>query len=336
MKHRYDSFYTRLIEAGMSHWLETLPAQLTAWHQGQRHGEAEQWHKLLNQLQHIAPLAASQANSQVLDVDLEQQVRIGHDGDLAEGQKQHLTRILQGLMPWRKGPYSLFGIEIDTEWRSDWKWDRVLPHISDLNQRKVLDIGCGSGYHLWRMKGAGADLVVGIDPTELFVAQFQAIKHFIPEPLTRDVHMLPLGIEAMPALQSFDTVFTMGVLYHRRSPLDFIQQCKDLLKSDGELIMETLVIEGDEQQVLCPQDRYAQMKNVWFIPSTQALCLWLERLGMVNIRVVDENVTSLDEQRATPWMQSQSLVDFLDPNDHSKTIEGYPAPKRVVVVCQKK
>ena len=37
---------------------------------------------------------------------------------------------LQTLQPWRKGPFSLFGVHIDTEWRSDWKWSRVAPHLS--------------------------------------------------------------------------------------------------------------------------------------------------------------------------------------------------------------
>jgi tRNA (mo5U34)-methyltransferase len=130
-------------------------------------------------------------------------------------------------MPWRKGPYSLYGINIDTEWRSDWKWERVLPHLSDLTGRTILDVGCGSGYHMWRMIGAGAHLAVGIDPTQLFLCQFEAVRKLLGN--DQRAHLLPLGIEQLPALEAFDTVFSMGVLYHRRSPLDHLWQLKDQL-----------------------------------------------------------------------------------------------------------
>ena len=194
----------------------------------------------------------------------------------------------------------------------------------------MLDVGCGSGYHLWRMLGEGADFVVGIDPSQLFYAQFNAIKHFNPDP---KINLLPIGIDDMPALQQFDTVFSMGVLYHRRSPLDFLQQLKQQLRPGGELVLETLVIAGDENAVLVPTDRYAKMRNVWFIPSCAALIKWLERLGFKNVNIVDINQTTLAEQRKTNWMENESLIDFLDPNDHSKTIEGYPAPLRAVITA---
>nr|WP_169730591.1 DUF1698 domain-containing protein [Carnimonas nigrificans] len=40
-----------------------------------------------------------------------------------------------------------------------------------------------------------------------------------------------------------------------------------------------------------------------------------------------------DEQRSTEWMTFQSLKDFLDPEDQHKTIEGYPAPRRALLVA---
>lgn len=106
------------------------------------------------------------------------------------------------------------------------------------------------------------------------------------------------------------------------------------MRAGGELILETLVVEGDAQTVLMPGERYAKMRNVWFIPSTAALTQWLSRVGFSDIRVVDLNITSLEEQRATAWMENESLIDFLDPSDHSKTIEGYPAPLRAVLVAR--
>lgn len=324
----FSKDYARLIEADMSHWLESLPAALAQWLKQDIHGELKRWLKLVAQL--------PQVTTAETQVNLREKVAIGNENQLNSGELARLEGLLKQFMPWRKGPFELFGLHIDTEWRSDWKWDRVVPHIENLVGRKVLDIGCGSGYHLWRMKGEGAALTVGIDPTQLFLAQFYAIKSFMPESIGRDVLYFPLGIEDLQPTQAFDTVFSMGVLYHRRSPLAFIQQCVDQLRSGGQLVLETLVVDGDAQTVFMPGERYAQMRNVWFIPSSAALCHWLERFGLKNIQVVDENITSLEEQRATEWMQTQSLKDFLDPTDISKTCEGYPAPKRAVIIANKK
>lgn len=320
----FNDFYKVLADSSLAHWLETLPAQLRVWQQ-QPHGEFHKWQRVIQQLPALT----------AKHIDLQNKVELGQAEEANTGEQARIRGLLKQLMPWRKGPFDLFGVHIDTEWRSDWKWDRVAPHISDLTGRTVLDIGCGSGYHLWRMLGAGAELAVGIDPGELFVSQFRAVRKFVPAELAQRIELLPLGIEHMPKLQAFDTVFTMGVLYHRRSPIDFLQQCIDQLRKGGELILETLVIDGDENTVFVPGERYAQMPNVWFLPSSAALCHWLERLGMRNVRVVDECVTTVEEQRATEWMESHSLADFLDPNDHSKTIEGYPAPKRAVIVAEK-
>jgi tRNA (mo5U34)-methyltransferase len=260
-------------------------------------------------------------------------VRIGEASDINDEQRQALVEQLRQLHPWRKGPFELFGIHINTEWRSDWKWDRLKDHITPLTGRNVLDVGCGNGYHCWRMLGAGADNVVGIDPTPLFSMQYQVMQHYIQ---SDRLIVLPLGIDDVPAkLEAFDTVFSMGVLYHRRSPLDHILQLRDCLVAGGELVLETLVIEGGENDVLVPEDRYARMGNVWFIPSTAMLVRWCQRCGLKNIRIVDVNKTSVEEQRTTEWMSFQSLSDFLDPDDANKSIEGYPAPRRAILLAEK-
>ena len=156
----------------------------------------------------------------------------------------------------------------------------------------------------------------------------------MPTALAKRAHFFPVGIEQMPQLNSFDTAFSMGVLYHRRSPLEFLQQLKGLLKPGGQLVLETIVVEGDETTVMMPGERYAQMRNVWFLPSAKALAVWMQRLGFADIEVVDHNTTSLQEQRATEWMQGESLADFLDPNDHKMTIEGYKAPIRAILTAR--
>jgi len=319
----FERFYQQIAVSPLSHWLETLPAQIATWQREAVHGQIKQWTSAINYLPELKPH----------QLDLLNGVIATSEEPLSAGELTRIETHLRNLMPWRKGPFSLYGLDINTEWRSDWKWDRVLPHLSDLRGRTILDVGCGSGYHMWRMIGAGAKFAVGIDPTQLFLHQFEAVRKLLGD--DRRAHLLPLGIEQLPALNAFDTVFSMGVLYHRRSPLEHLWQLKDQLVQDGELVLETLVVEGDENTVLVPGDRYAQMRNVYFIPSAAALKNWLEKCGFVDVRIVDVCTTTVEEQRRTDWMITESLAEFLDPNDSSKTIEGYPAPVRAVLIARK-
>lgn len=319
----------RLMSAGMPVWAERVEAQLAQRFDLRPHGDMTRWRQALQDLPLLTPSR--------LDLDRDA-LHIGNADDCTPQQLAQLERALRELHPWRKGPFELYGLFVDTEWRSDWKWQRVVPHLSPLQGRKVLDVGCGSGYHLWRMAAAGAELAIGIDPTQLFLMQFLALRQLMaghPDaPLSR-VMYLPLGIEDLPpSLHAFDTVFSMGVLYHRRSPIDHLQELHDALRAGGELVLETLVVEGDVQRVLMPQGRYAKMRNVWFIPSVAMLQLWLRRVGFHDVRCVDETATTVEEQRSTDWMTFESLADFLDPADSSLTIEGYPAPRRAVLLAR--
>lgn len=315
----FRPFYQQIATTPLAPWLETLPLQLKQWEK-QTHGDYAKWAKVVEFLPNYSA-----------EIDLQQGVEARLPEPLSAGEKQRLVYHLKQLMPWRKGPYHLYDVHIDTEWRSDFKWLRVLPHLSPLKDRTVLDVGCGSGYHMWRMVGEGAKMVVGIDPTELFLCQFEAVRKLLNN--DRRANLIPIGIEQMQPLYAFDTVFSMGVLYHRKSPLDHLSQLKNQLVKGGELVLETLVIDGGVNDVLVPADRYAKMKNIYFIPSVLALINWLEKVGFKNVRCVDEAITTLDEQRKTEWLENESLVDFLDPNDHSKTIEGYPRPKRAVIIA---
>lgn len=82
-----------------------------------------------------------------------------------------------------------------------------------------------------------------------------------------------------------------------------------------------------------PEDRYANMRNVWFLPSCATLIRWMARCGFSDIRVVDINTTSIAEQRSTEWMPFHSLNNFLDKNNPRLTCEGLPAPKRAIVIA---
>lgn len=291
------------------------------------HGDFERWLTALNGLPELEQVT-SDFNSSSVSFSAD---------NLNSEQSKQIAQALKGLMPWRKGPFQFFDTHIDTEWRSDFKWSRVCPHLSSLKHRRVLDVGCGSGYHMWRMLSEGATEVVGVDPSILFLMQFQAAKKYARTQLAQQnthIDLLPITLEQLPSsINEFDTVFSMGILYHRPDPIGHLQDLKSRLRAGGELLLETLVIEGDKTDVLMPDERYAQMRNVWFIPSVEALLLWCKRAGFKEAKLVDINVTSIDEQRRTDWMQYQSLSDFLDPNDATKTIEGYPAPLRASILA---
>ncbi|MFT7414454.1 MAG: tRNA (mo5U34)-methyltransferase [Methylophagaceae bacterium] len=314
----YQSLYPKLDAIGLEQWAiklrQTIPAKLSE----DGHGKMTGWQAAFAALPNITPTS----------ITLKDQVQIGYSKDIVGEDSDAFVENLKAFHPWRKGPYDLFGIELNTEWHSDWKWDRLLPHIHPLAGRKVLDIGGGNGYHGWRMLGEGAELVLGIDPTLVFVMQYQVMQHYIGE---TNHYVLPIGIEDLPEnLTCFDTVFSMGVLYHRRSPLDHLYELRACLRSGGELVLETLIIEGEEGVSLMPEGRYAKMRNVWFFPSIATMKLWLRRCGFKDVHCVDINTTTIEEQRATEWMMFESLADFLDPDDHSKTIEGHPAPVRAI------
>ncbi len=327
----FESLYQDLIANDFEGWQTELPAKLDEIFNQRPHGKAKDWQEILSSLPEITPLSLE------LTAD---KVRIGLQTDTTDDEQLALKNSLKQLHPWRKGPYDLLGVHIDTEWHSDWKWQRIQPHISPLKNRSVLDVGCGNGYHMWRMLGEGARLVIGADPSQFFMVQFQVLKHYASAVESHlPLYILPFKGEELPAFtqeykgKGFDTVFSMGVLYHRMSPIDHLRELKSFIRKDGELVLETLIIENDDINILIPEDRYAKMRNVWFIPTPDLLVRMLERAGFKNIQVVDINQTSIEEQRSTQWMEFESLEDFLDPEDHNKTIEGYPAPKRVVVIA---
>jgi tRNA (mo5U34)-methyltransferase len=319
----YQPLYQRLTAAGATRWAELLPDQLQRAFDVSMHGDLPRWLQTIEQLPEAAP------SRRDLDDD---RITIGTDRDMPPKSRDRLQTLLKSLHPWRKGPYDLFGIHIDSEWRSDWKWRRLQGHISPLRNRLALDVGCGNGYFGWRMLGAGANMVLGIDPTLLSVMQFQAVRKLYG---AAPLYVLPLGIEDVPyGLRAFDTVFSMGVLYHRRSPLDHLLELRDCLVPRGELVLETLVIDGKLGEALVPEDRYAKMRNVWFIPSCETLLSWLKRCGFKNIRLADVSITTVEEQRSTSWMQFHSLADFLNPDHPQLTVEGLPAPTRALVIAE--
>ncbi len=296
----FDALADALSSIGLDHWPEALRALLKQRMSPDAHGNFERWAELLT--------------------------AIG-----AGSNNPDLKELLLGLAPWRKGPFALNGIEIDSEWRSDLKWARVRDAIAPLAGRNVLDVGCGNGYYALQMSKAGAGTVIGIDPTLVYVMQFLAVNLF---ERSSSVFVLPLRLEEVPpARNAFDTTFSMGVLYHQRSPIEHLRRLRTTLRPGGQLVLETIYVPGEESYACTPEERYARMRNVWLLPTIAELTTWMKRSGYRDIDVVDRSITSTDEQRSTEWMTFESLREALDPDDPSRTVEGWPAPRRVIVTA---
>lgn len=284
------------------------------------HGDAPRWLEALDSLPDVSPG----------DVSLGDTVCIGSSADMTESQRDALEACLRELQPWRKGPFDFFGVKIDTEWRSDWKWGRIAPALGDLQGARILDVGAGNGYYGWRMLDAGADLVLGVDPTILFNMQHRAACFYLPELAGRNA-LLPIRFEELPAGPEFDVVFSMGVVYHRKDPREHIARLRSHVAPGGSVVVETLVTGVEHSPWLEPARRYARMRNVWIVPTVETLQVWLAEAGFGGISVVSVDRTTTDEQRTTDWMRFESLAEALDPDDPKRTVEGYPAPVRAVV-----
>lgn len=315
----FSRFLNTVSSCGLKNWYQQFSEALTRASQ-KPDGNLKIWLTALESLPELPPgklhpeLHAANIVSTATEPDQEQITQ--------------LKNALLQLKPWRKGPFSLFDIKIDSEWRSDLKWQRVEKVISPLKGRKILDVGCGNGYYMMRMLSQQPELVIGADPSTLFLAQFNAVTRYA-EPLP--VFLLPIGFEDLPQETAFfDTVFSMGVFYHRRSPFDFLRSLRLMLRPGGELVLETLIVEGDENTVLVPPDRYARMNNVWFIPSAKAMEAWLTKAGFSGVATADISRTTVEEQRATEWMPGESLNCCLQKDNHLLTVEGLPAPVRAV------
>ena len=288
---------------------------------GHRHGDLPRWLRALGALPTVAPKPASFGRV----------VRVGSANDLCADARQRLRAALLALAPWRKGPFALFGVHVDAEWRSDRKWARVAPHV-DLAGKRVLDVGCGNGYYGWRMVAAGAASVVGVDPSPRFALQHAAVCHYLDAAQRRANVVLPLGLGELPAQGPFDVIFCMGVVYHRRDPAAHLRALAAHAHPNTVLVLESLVVDGPP--IRAPA-RYARMNNVHVVPDRALLLAWTCAAGFTRAEVVDITATTTSEQRATEWMPYQSLADALDPTDATRTVEGHPAPQRAVVIARR-
>lgn len=247
--------------------------------------------------------------------------------NLSSKERDEAFRLAMDLRSWRKGPFGIDDIFIDSEWKSFVKYNLLEPHLN-LEGKTVGDIGCNNGYYMFRMLKQKPKRLIGFDPGVISYLQFEFIDRFIDSSIRYEL----LGVEHLPEYgEKFDTLFCLGVLYHRSDPIKTLKELKGALNSNGELFLDTMYIEGGENLVLSPKNAYSKIPNIYFVPTVSALMNWCERANFKDVEILATKPTDSDEQRKTEWILGQSLGDFLDPADPCLTIEGYPAPRRIYV-----
>lgn len=297
--------------------LKRLLAEKAAWVNQQKKGFLR-FRSLLDPVQHL------RASSCDFSGDV---VRIGTAEDLTAEEQLLVQRAMRGFMPWRKGPFAVFGIDIDAEWRSERKWNRLVPELPDLTGKVVADIGCNNGYYMFRMAHHRPTLVLGFEPYVQHYYTFTTLNTFAAQ---SRLQVELLGIEHLGLFpESFDVIFCLGILYHRPSPLDALRDLHAALKPGGWLLVESQAIPGDEPMALFPRATYAKVPGTWFVPTATCLHHWLLRSGFRDVRLLCDHAMSSLEQRRTAWMTFESYEDFIDKDNPALTIEGYPAPRRV-------
>ncbi len=256
-------------------------------------------------------------------------VRIGEEKDISPEERQRVHEVLRGFMPWRKGPFQVFGIDIDAEWQSFRKWDRLKSVLPDLNGKIIADVGCNNGYYMFRMAHHKPLAVIGFEPYHHHYFTFRTLNSFAG---LRNLHLELLGVEHMTLFEeSFDVVFLMGVIYHRISPVEMLRDVRKSMKPGGTLILESQAIPGDDPVALFPAERYAKVPGTYFVPTAACVKNWLTRTGFTDVEIFCSHPMNNTEQRRTDWMVFESYDDFIDPENTSLTIEGYPAPLRIFV-----
>jgi tRNA (mo5U34)-methyltransferase len=108
-------------------------------------------------------------------------------------------------------PHHFLGDYPSLKWRG---FQHAIPQ--DLKGASVLDVGCNAGFYSIEMKRRGADRVLGIDSSDVYLAQAR----FATEVCGVSVELKKLSVYEVGQLKDrFDLVLFMGVLYHLRHPL---------------------------------------------------------------------------------------------------------------------
>ncbi len=181
---------------------------------------------------------------------------------------------------------------------------------TDLNGKKVLDVGCWTGGASLLLCALGAD-VISIDEVKKYIEALQYLKKSFGiknlEPLR--MSLFECG-DTEQFQDGFDYVLFSGVLYHVTDPILALRTTFNCLKTGGVLLLETaaadsretiLTYEGPGVFGAGSHEDLSRSGWNWFIPSPSALSQMMQDVGFVDVRlgtVVDGRLLAVGRKEA--------------------------------------
>ncbi|TQR27959.1 tRNA 5-methoxyuridine(34)/uridine 5-oxyacetic acid(34) synthase CmoB [Campylobacter sp. MIT 97-5078] len=289
--------------------------------------------KAINELNHLLTpdFKANLSFNEAVNLNFDE-THLKHSNLSLKALNERIKELALRLKPWRKGPFKVNELFIDSEWQSFVKFNILKPFMNNLENKIVADVGCNNGYYMFKMLEFKPAKIIGFDPCLRPFLQFYLLNTLAKSKICFEL----LGVEDLSAFcvqakLKFDFIFCLGVLYHRSNPLQTLKQLKSALNKGGSVFLDTIYIEDEREIALIPRKTYSKIANIFFIPSILGLRNWCEKAGFSHFEVLATRDTDEFEQRTTAWSEGYSLKDFLSEEDHKKTLEGYDAPKRVYV-----
>lgn len=113
----------------------------------------------------------------------------------------------------------------------------IIQHVSELFDKKIIDVGCGGGILAESLAKLGAK-VTGIDMGEepLNIAKLHALESGVEVNYQR----ITAEEKAEQATESFDIVTCMEMLEHVPDPASIVRACSQLVKPGGYVFFSTL------------------------------------------------------------------------------------------------
>lgn len=187
-----------------------------------------------------------------------------------------------------------------------------MKEFCDLQDKAVLDVGCGGGILADSLARSGA-YATGIDLSTkvLRIAQLHAM-----DAETKNVKYREISAEAMAAEQpaGFDVVTCMEMLEHVPDPGAVLQACATLLKPGGKLFLSTLnrtpaafavaIVGAEYVARLLPKGTHDYKQ---FIRPSE-LAAWLRAAGL---RLDDVIGLAYDPLRRKAWVGGPTAVNYL-------------------------
>ncbi|HEY8176696.1 MAG TPA: class I SAM-dependent methyltransferase [Gemmatimonadaceae bacterium] len=158
-------------------------------------------------------------------------------------QRTHLEHGDKGFI---RDQREFFDTLITQDWQSyvDRAWDRNRAYEVSLIMRRVqsagrvLDVGCGCGYHdVLFAREERVESVLGIDYSKNSVAV--ANREYPHPKVTRRVADIFEDTDSIAAAGPFDLVVSFQVIEHLEEPESFLQACAELAVSGGHVVTVT-------------------------------------------------------------------------------------------------